>query len=409
MLLRQFVAVLSKIKYFASSVPFVVVTLGLISQFFAAITGSLWFWVLNIAYYTYFLIEQWQSKQIRKFQEDAQKNFQFPTITSNIRVLTYNIFLRPPFVKNNMDDFKNERLKGFIDQVLSKNYFDVILLQEIFNLGNTRQRKLLEVARKAGYVFHARGVGIPLFSKKFIDAGLLILSKYPIVERDAHLYRHGNQIDSWAAKQMIYAKIKVSQWQYVHLFTTHMQASYFDSEDHQNVINDKSRLGQVDELADFIHSKIHNSPFPAIVAGDFNIHARMANELDSMETKEYQYLIRKLNKDGASCSPSHCAVRDLLKEDTGCHPNTYADVCVEGKPREVVLTHTADLGTALCIDHMLYVDTISNVRSGGITVMSGTTKVEEFLVNPSSHPFTQLSDHYGISTIVTVNPKAASI
>ena len=32
----------------------------------------------------------------------------------NIRILCYNIFLRPPPIKNNENDFKNERLADFI-------------------------------------------------------------------------------------------------------------------------------------------------------------------------------------------------------------------------------------------------------------------------------------------------------
>jgi hypothetical protein len=48
----------------------------------------------------------------------------------------------------------------------------------------------------------------PFLSKKFIDAGLIILSRYPIVERDGIVFDFGNQIDSWAAKQVIYAKVK---------------------------------------------------------------------------------------------------------------------------------------------------------------------------------------------------------
>lgn len=50
----------------------------------------------------------------------------------------------------------------------------------------------------------------PFLSKKFIDAGLVILSKYPIVDRDGIVFDFGNQIDSWAAKQVIYAKVHTS-------------------------------------------------------------------------------------------------------------------------------------------------------------------------------------------------------
>ena len=85
--------------------------------------------------------------------------------------------------------------------------YDIIALQEIFALGNTRQNQIINYAKEIGFHFHTRSFRPPLFSKKFIDAGLVILSKYPIVERDAMIYNFGNQIDAWAAKQVIYAKV----------------------------------------------------------------------------------------------------------------------------------------------------------------------------------------------------------
>jgi hypothetical protein len=42
-----------------------------------------------------------------------------------MRLLTYNLFLRPPFVKNNKDDYKNERGKLFLDYLEN---FDIICL-----------------------------------------------------------------------------------------------------------------------------------------------------------------------------------------------------------------------------------------------------------------------------------------
>jgi hypothetical protein len=50
-------------------------------------------------------------------------------------VLTYNLYLRPPLVNSNGNDYKNERLAEFI-KLIPK--YDVICLQEVFALGNSR-------------------------------------------------------------------------------------------------------------------------------------------------------------------------------------------------------------------------------------------------------------------------------
>lgn len=49
----------------------------------------------------------------------------------HIRLLTYNIFLRPPFIRNNADDYKNERFEEFLNHL---DNYDVIALQEMFSL-----------------------------------------------------------------------------------------------------------------------------------------------------------------------------------------------------------------------------------------------------------------------------------
>eukprot|EP01111_Echinosteliopsis_oligospora_P005361 TRINITY_DN18646_c0_g1_i1.p1 TRINITY_DN18646_c0_g1~~TRINITY_DN18646_c0_g1_i1.p1 ORF type:complete len:414 (-),score=59.72 TRINITY_DN18646_c0_g1_i1:107-1348(-) len=328
----------------------------------------------------------------------------------DLKFLSYNIFLRPPFVKNNADDFKNERLTEFLNHI---DQFDVICLQELFNLLNWRQTLLLNSAREKGFIYQTKSMNPHLTSGKFIDAGLAIISKLPIVETDAAIYQAGNQIDSWAAKQVIYAKIQVSASNYVHVFTTHMQASYFDNHDSINVINDKARATQVQEMADFIKFKTAGSPYPVLITGDFNINARSQSP-DQQETDEYKYMIDTLNY-------GEIGLRDLLAEaNNGDHPITYGDIHEilhedeeanttnpsspldkKHKPRETVLTHTADHCCALCIDYILFADSAVNKKDKLIQVVN--TKVEPFFVDDAKFKFSQLSDHYAVCTTLRIN------
>jgi len=203
----------------------------------------------------------------------------------DICILTYNIFLRPPFIKNNSDDLKNERLDEF-KKVVSSHRFDIVCLQEMFSLGNLRLKYLLDHAYDEGYHFHCRSIAPSLLTGKFIDGGLLILSRFPIVEKGAKVFVHGNQIDAWAAKQVIHAKVQVSPTRFVHVFNTHMQASYYDTAAANNMVNDKMRSSQIAELAEFAARTTAGSEDPIIICGDLNVSAKEPTD-ETKETAEY--------------------------------------------------------------------------------------------------------------------------
>jgi hypothetical protein len=93
----------------------------------------------------------------------------------HVKVLTYNIFLRPPLVKNNENDWKDERMADFIK--LFEN-FDIICLQECFGAFNSRKQELIKYANKSGLFFYVDSPSPSFFSKYMSDGGLLTLSRY---------------------------------------------------------------------------------------------------------------------------------------------------------------------------------------------------------------------------------------
>ena len=126
----------------------------------------------------------------------------------------------------------------------------------MFGLLSFRQRRLIAEAEKKGFV-HAAVAGAPTYlfwdkhwsfklseraqtktkkqisskTKKkkkripFLDAGLVTLSRYPILATDSHYYRLGNQIDGWAPKQVLWSLVKLpgGENNLLHVFNTHMQ------------------------------------------------------------------------------------------------------------------------------------------------------------------------------------------
>ena len=101
-----------------------------------------------------------------------------------IRVLTYNMYLRPILISAAGHDHKDSRLKMFCKQRLKD--FDVLCLQEVFKELNWRRERLLKKAKKAGFKYCIQ-TEKPFFPIFICDAGLLILSRYPLVENDFRL------------------------------------------------------------------------------------------------------------------------------------------------------------------------------------------------------------------------------
>lgn len=100
------------------------------------------------------------------------------------KLLTQNMFLRP-VIKTNLSDYKYERLEDF-ESIMDE--FDIVCNQEVFNGLNSFKATLIPLAKKEGFIdFHVSSS--PWFFEKYvIDAGLVILSRYPIVEKDEFSY-----------------------------------------------------------------------------------------------------------------------------------------------------------------------------------------------------------------------------
>ena len=142
-----------------------------------------------------------------------------------IRLLTYNIFLRPPPLKNNISDYKDERLEDFIKLIYQ---YDIICLQEMFGALNSRVHDLIHIAAEQGFFYFVEISQPPMIGKSIADGGLVILSRFPITHHSFVPFRYGVLSDSLAEKGLLYAKIKIKN-SYLHLFNTHLQASYLDS------------------------------------------------------------------------------------------------------------------------------------------------------------------------------------
>ena len=120
--------------------------------------------------------------------------------------MTQNMFMRPPPVKTNATDFKDARLDEFVKQL---DNFDIICFQEVFTTLNTRKQRLISYSQKAGLIYHAVCTVPGLFSGYATDGGLLIGSRFPLVESDFDPYPDGVVSDALSFKGVLYAKILI--------------------------------------------------------------------------------------------------------------------------------------------------------------------------------------------------------
>jgi endonuclease/exonuclease/phosphatase family metal-dependent hydrolase len=254
-----------------------------------------------------------------------------------LRLLSFNIFMRPSlwFVKNVANDWKNERLEIFIREHLP--HFGIICLQEMFATFTWRQHKLLDAAEKCGFQHAAIGGAAPFIISDhhlslkipFLDAGVVTLSKYPIIETDALHYSAGVLIDSWAPKICLHSLIRIPvSGQYLHVFNTHMQSTHTGWDTNETI---RARAKQMEELAFFIRSKVFLHPAPALICGDFNLDAHSS-------PLEYERLLSTLKQE---LDNDNWKVTNLCAD----FPVTYA---MEG---ERVLTLEKDWDKQMCLDY----------------------------------------------------------
>ena len=259
-----------------------------------------------------------------------------------------------------------------------------------------------------------------LFKTQIINSGLLTISKHEIVYTDFTEFKARSGVDSLCAKGVLYSQIKDPSGSIVHVFNTHLQATYHNDylpdnkNDHNNFM---ARLNQIVELRTAIdghlaqYSKLYKDgpdKFKDIifVLGDFNVNSKgkhlpqknfseleWVKKSNTPEFSEYEFLIATLSRLGKD------KIIDLAFESYGYHPTTFGDVIVEDevrKPRDISLTNTPEHMSEQSLDYIFQlVPAGSNQEKIDFELNPKHCKVNEFFVEGESL-FTQLSDHYGI-------------
>jgi endonuclease/exonuclease/phosphatase family metal-dependent hydrolase len=132
-------------------------------------------------------------------------------------------------VKTNESDYKDERLKELGTELAR---FDIIGMQEMFGSFSSRREKLIELLSTNGFTHFIHAPKPPI--GVFVDGGLVIASKLPIVTAQWSGFPRGTHSDALAEKGVLYAKVELTNQQdtekrcYLHVFNTHTQVRFCD-------------------------------------------------------------------------------------------------------------------------------------------------------------------------------------
>ncbi|ORX56406.1 hypothetical protein DM01DRAFT_252332 [Hesseltinella vesiculosa] len=337
-------------------------------------------------------------------------------LTTPARVLTFNIFMRPPGVHNNADDYKDERLAYILNDILPN--YDIIALQEAFAFGNHRVDRLIDTALDLGfdYISSVRHGPWSLAS----DGGLVLLSRFKVLQADTLEYPRGQHSDWLAFKGALHLLVDLDGTSHLHVYTTHTQASYGGHGERTKA----DILTRLDQFSRFRQFMVQTSApgTPLLALGDFNIDSA-AHDGDNTSPSTnsslaYTMMMDVLNGKGVDgayfgmdgwllAAPDDGSNAghplewiDMLYERYGYHPVTFGDYRRTDNgtlvPAETALTQAQQVMTAQSIDQLLW--SPSSVPNASHVTLSAVT-IERFLVD--HEPFTQLSDHYGVSCELT--------
>lgn len=233
---------------------------------------------------------------------------------TSVSILSYNLYCLPWIAtafSPSSCPMPRERSTAFHKHICS---YDVISLQEVWDPCYSSVEKF---ARENN--LHVVGSSAPstfrYISLRVFGGGLMIMSKYPIVDRQEIIFDRGWDADRFVTKGVLYAKIQIGA-SYVHVFNTHLQASYGYEFDFITNPYITPRQKQIKRLTAFIDKVTSKDRYPIMVMGDFNVNARRTPE-DGDDSKEYSEMIELLRS-------HHYEVVDVLKaHNGGKHPVTY--------------------------------------------------------------------------------------
>ncbi len=316
-----------------------------------------------------------------------------PSPSHSIRILTLNTFLRIPGVSHHHrgGDWKWERVNWICDNIFP--HYDVIALQEVYGFLTLRRRELLKRARQAGFHYYILPRPPSLFSGKWLDSSLLLLSRYPVIEHDEMVFTDATNTDSWMAKGCMWARIQIDPEREWNIFTTHLQATYFKQDKKADAVQRR----QLQQLREWM-SEVTGQQCPAltILCGDFNIDDSSSN---------YQLMMELFSPWLKDCFSEE--TEGFRGAETGKEANDASSIVIlydrksggeVGTTSEFCKLCSREFGQEESRQRLDYMWVHHHLDPES----DHCRKIQSFKPTPSGTPWSQVSDHKGLEARVSI-------
>ena len=194
---------------------------------------------------------------------------------SQLKLMTINVYL----IKNALA--RESRVNEYIrlkDELFRFN--DVVALNEAFSDSLTQK-----LVNGLGFPYKTAVLGNK--SRNVMNGGVVILSRYPIIEKHEHIYSASCAEDSFANKGFVHVKIQKDGRVY-NIIATHTQADpVLPCSNVSNI-----RVNQFREINKYIKSNIHDKSEYVYVIGDLNTdqsYPEFNNMLSILDVKQPVY------------------------------------------------------------------------------------------------------------------------
>lgn len=210
------------------------------------------------------------------------QQFEAAKTAGNLRIATWNLSSWGQTNRNNNDKISYRPEMTALLQTMDA---DVICLQEypFLNTVSSRDSIIPELV-KSGYIytyFARKKYTTPVSGSETVT-GVAIVSRIPIIDSACFHYAESDD-----AEPLLFADIRFNN-QRIRIFTSHLQSVRFNPYDYAalhnlkkpgsaSIASSRTVAGKLKlaykkrvEQAAFFHQKIQESPYPAVVCGDFN-------------------------------------------------------------------------------------------------------------------------------------------